>query len=86
MPSVYQTTTGTVIAKFVVWDDGSIQNIQIVKETPENLGLGKEAIRLLSGSQKWKPGKFNGIVVKQYFTLPIAIQIKPDNLFQPIKN
>jgi protein TonB len=75
MPAVYQTTIGTVIARFVVWDDGSIRNIQIVKETPENLGLGNEAIRLLISSDKWKPGVYNKRNVKQYFILPISIQI-----------
>ena len=78
MPAVFQTTIGTVIAKFVVWDDGSIRNIQIVKETPENLGLGKEAVRLLTSSDKWKPGVYNKRNVKQYFTLPISIQITPE--------
>jgi protein TonB len=77
LPTVYQTTTGTVIAKFVVWDDGSIRNIQIVKETPAGLGLGKETIRILSSSEKWKPGIYDNRNVKQYFTLPISIQITP---------
>ena len=77
LPTVYETTTGTVIAKFVVWDDGSIRDIQIVKETPANLGLGKEAIRVISSSAKWKPGIYNNRSVKQYYTLPISIQITP---------
>lgn len=77
LPTVYETTTGTVIAKFVVWDDGSIRDIQIVKETPANLGLGKEAIRVISSSAKWKPGVYNNRSVKQYYTLPISIQITP---------
>jgi hypothetical protein len=77
LPTVYETTIGTVIAKFVVWDDGSIRDIQIVKETPANLGLGKEAIRVISSSAKWKPGIYNNRDVKQYYTLPISIQIKP---------
>lgn len=75
LPEVDETTTGTVIAKFVVWDDGSIRDIQIVKETPAGLGLGKEATRILSKSPKWTPGEYNGRSVKQYYTLPISIQI-----------
>ncbi|MES2864739.1 MAG: energy transducer TonB [Bacteroidota bacterium] len=77
VPVVYETTIGTVIAKFVVWDDGTIRDIQIIKETPANLGLGKEAIRVISSSEKWIPGVYNGMNVKQYYTLPIAIQITP---------
>ncbi len=75
LPEVDQTTTGTVIAKFVVWDDGSIRDIVIVKETPSGLGLGKEATRILSKSPKWTAGIYNGRSVKQYYTLPISIQI-----------
>ncbi|OGS72834.1 MAG: hypothetical protein A3G95_03815 [Flavobacteria bacterium RIFCSPLOWO2_12_FULL_31_7] len=86
LPSVYQTTIGTVVAKFVVWDDGSLRDIQIVKETPDNLGLGNEAIRVISSSDKWKPGIYNERNVKQYFTLPISIQITPADNSQPKKN
>lgn len=75
LPEVDETTTGTVIAKFVVWDDGSIRDVIIVKETPAGLGLGKEATRILSKSPKWTPGIYNGRSVKQYYTLPISIQI-----------
>lgn len=75
LPEVEETTTGTVIAKFVVMEDGSISNIQILQEKPAGLGLGKEATRVLSKSAKWKPGMYNGRSVKQYYTLPISIQI-----------
>jgi len=75
LPEVDETTTGTVVAKFVVWDDGSIRDIQIVKESPAGLGLGKEATRILTKSPKWTPGVYNGRSVKQYYTLPISIEI-----------
>ena len=75
LPEVDETTTGTVIAKFVVWDDGSIRDVQIVKESPAGLGLAKEATRILNKSPKWTPGIYNGRSVKQYYTLPISIQI-----------
>ncbi|MES2864738.1 MAG: energy transducer TonB, partial [Bacteroidota bacterium] len=74
-PEVDESMVGTVVAKFVVWDDGSIRDVQIVKESPTGLGLGKEAIRVLSKSPKWKPGIYNGRSVKQYYTLPLSIQI-----------
>lgn len=74
-PDVDEATTGKVTARFVVWDDGSIRDIQILSESPPGLGLGKEATRVLSKSPKWKPGIYNGRSVKQYYTLPIVIQI-----------
>ena len=75
LPEVDETTTGTVIAKFVVGLDGSISDIVILKESPAGLGLGKEATRILTKSPKWTPGIYNGRSVKQYYTLPISIQI-----------
>ena len=75
LPEVDETTTGTVVAKFVVGLDGSISDIVILKESPVGLGLGKEATRILSRSPKWTPGVYNGRNVKQYYTLPISIQI-----------
>ena len=74
-PELDEPTTGKVTARFVVWDDGSIRDVQILSETPAGLGLGKEAIRVLSKSPKWKPGIYNGRSVKQYYTLPLSIQI-----------
>jgi protein TonB len=75
LPEVDETTTGTVVAKFVVGLDGAISDIVILKESPTGLGLGKEATRILSRSPKWTPGVYNGRNVKQYYTLPISIQI-----------
>lgn len=75
MPDVEESTIGTVIARFVVAEDGSISDIKIVKESPLGLGLAKEATRILLRSPKWTPGFQNGRSVKSYFTLPISIQI-----------
>lgn len=86
LPEVTEKTTGTVIVKFVVWDDGSVKDILVVKETPAGLGLGKEAVRVIAGSAKWTPGQYNGRNVKQFYTLPISIQITPaEKVKQPVK-
>ncbi len=75
LPEVDEPVTGTVIAKFVVWDDGSIRDIMIVKESPAGLGLGKEFVKLLKNSEKWTPAQVSGKNVKQYYTFPLTIQI-----------
>lgn len=85
LPEVSQTTIATVIVKFVVWNDGTIKNIQIIKETPENLGLGKEAIRVLNNAAKWIPAEINGKKVCQYFSLPIKLEIPATEKKQPIQ-
>lgn len=85
LPEVDQTTKCTIIAKFVVEEDGSISNIMITKEEPRGLGLAKEFVRLLKESAKWTPGSVNGKIVKQYYTMPISIQIQgSDEVITPI--
>lgn len=86
LPEVSEKTLGTIIVKFVVWDDGSLRDINIIKENPVGLGLGKEAIRVLTNSAKWTPGQYNGRSIKQYYTIPISLQIAPvDKIVQPIQ-
>lgn len=76
---VSEKTSCQVVVRFVVWDDGSLRNFKVIKESPVGFGLGDEAIRVLMNSKKWKPGKVNGRNVKQYFTVPISVVIMPKN-------
>lgn len=86
LPEVDNAVLATVIAKFVVWDDGSIRDIQIIKEQPYGLGLGKEAVRILKTSENWIPGQVQGKNVKQYYTFPISLQLKEKNeIVNPIE-
>ena len=75
-PEVDNYVEATIHVRFVVFEDGSLNDFQILKETPIGLGLGKEAIRVLKTSQNWIPGQVNGKKVKQYYTFPIRIQIQ----------
>lgn len=89
LPEVDKTTIGRVITKFTVCEDGSICDIQVVNESPVGLGLGEEAKRILNVYGSWKPAILNEKAVNSYFTLPIAIQITPEekkqNLFEDAK-
>ncbi|MEN2414218.1 energy transducer TonB [Flavobacterium mesophilum] len=66
---------GTIRVTFIVQKDGSLTDMQIVKDL--GYGTGEEALRVLRLSQKWIPGKLNGQVVAAKFHLPISIQ-EPD--------
>ncbi len=77
-PNVKSTLIAKVIAKFVVSEEGVLSNVEILKEEPLNLGLGKEAERVLLASPRWKPALYKGKAVKQYYTLPIMIQIEEE--------
>lgn len=69
-----QKIEGRVIATFVVETDGSISNIEVVK--PAFPSLDAEAVRVLSGMPKWKPGMQSGKVVRVKYTVPINFNLK----------
>ncbi len=65
---------GRVVLQFVVDRDGSVGDIKIARDIGG--GCGKEAVRVVSGMPKWKPGKQNGQAVKVYYTLPVNFKLQ----------
>ena len=61
--------TGKVYVKFIVNLDGSLTDVEAVRSPSQT--LSDEAIRVVKGSNKWKPGIQNGRPVRSYFTVPI---------------
>ncbi|MBE6291602.1 MAG: energy transducer TonB [Bacteroidales bacterium] len=68
-----QGIQGRVIVQFVVNADGSIVDPQVIK--PINPYLDKEALRVVSGMPKWKPGEQRGKAVRVKFTLPVTFRL-----------
>ncbi len=64
---------GRVIIRFVVEEDGSISNVNIIRGIDPS--CDKEAFRLIKTSPKWNPGKQNGKAVRVYYTLPIIFKL-----------
>jgi hypothetical protein len=66
---------GRIYMRFMVETDGSLSEIQVLRDL--GFGTGKEAVRVLKLSPKWIPGKKNKTEpVRMQITLPIAIQAK----------
>jgi TonB family protein len=65
---------GRVILSFTVEKDGSITKVRVLR--PVDPSLDQEAIRLVSSSPKWKPGKQRGMVVPVTYTFPVIFQIR----------
>lgn len=55
--------------KFIVNEDGSISNIQVIRSM--GMDFDNETIRLVKNMPKWKPGIENGQPVKVWMTLSI---------------
>lgn len=69
--------SGKAYLKFVVEQDGSISDVQVIKGVPGCPDCDKEAIRVIkSYPQKWKPGKQNGRAARVYYNLPIAFKVQ----------
>lgn len=64
---------GKVIVSFVVDKDGSTTDFRIVRSVDKY--LDKEALRVLSGMPKWKPGKQKGVPVRVKYTVPINFRL-----------
>ena len=62
--------------KFVVNEDGSISDIQLLRKSAEFKDLDEEAIRVVKSMPKWNPGKMGGKPVKVYFNRPIVFKFK----------
>jgi TonB family protein len=58
---------------FVVEKDGSLSQLKVVRGI--GAGCDEEAIRALAAGPKWKPGKQNGNVVRQQYTVPINFSL-----------
>lgn len=63
---------GKVYVTFVVEKDGSLTDIKVLRDI--GYGTGKEAIRVLKISPKWKPAEQNGQKVRCSYSLPISLQ------------
>jgi periplasmic protein TonB len=65
---------GTVYVTFVVKEDGSISNVQILRGIGG--GCDEEAKRVVESMPKWKPGKQRGKAVRVQFNLPIKFILR----------
>jgi protein TonB len=67
-------TEGRVIVQFAVNKEGKVVDAIIVRSVDP--ALDKEAIRVVSSSPDWTPGKQRGKVVKVLFTFPINFVVQ----------
>ena len=64
---------GRVLVSFIVNKDGSIVDAEVVKNV--NPSLDKEALRVISGMPKWKPGSQRGKPVRVKYTVPVNFRL-----------
>lgn len=60
--------------RFVVDTEGNISAVEVTRNSEACKSCEKAAIAVVKAMPQWKPGKYNGRVVKSYYRLPITIQ------------
>ena len=65
---------GTMKIGFVVADDGSVKNVQILESVCGELDAMMKS--LVSQSPKWEPATSNGRPVAQYITIPVTFRMR----------
>lgn len=65
---------GRVTLQFEIGKDGSVSNVKVLRGVDSS--LDKEAVRVVSNSPKWTPGKQRGKAVKVKYNFPVTFQLK----------
>lgn len=67
--AVLEGIQGRVTVEFIIEKDGNVSNVRVVKGVSEELDA--EAVKVVSASPKWTPGKVGGKKVRTSMSIPI---------------
>ena len=65
---------GRVMVDFIIDKDGKVTDVRVVRGVDPD--LDEEAVRVISASPKWKPGRMNGQKVRTSVTVPVEFRLK----------
>ena len=65
---------GRVLLQFTILRDGSLGKVKVVRSV--DASLDKEAVRVVSSSPKWEPGRQNDRAVNVTYTFPVIFQLR----------
>ncbi len=65
---------GRVTLQFTVNADGSVSNVKVLRGVDPS--LDQEAVRVVSSSPKWTPGRQRDRAVKVTYTFPVVFQLR----------
>ena len=66
---------GRVTLQFTIAKDGNVKDVSVAKSSGSKI-LDDEAVRVVSMSPQWEPGKQNGEPVNVKFTFPVVFQMR----------
>ena len=65
---------GRVQVDFIIEKDGSVTNVRVSKGVSDE--LDDEAVKVISASPKWKPGRVDGEKVRTAMTIPVEFRLE----------
>ena len=65
---------GRGMVDFIIDKDGKVTDVRVVRGVDPD--LDEEAVRVISASPKWKPGRMNGQKVRTSVTVPVEFRLK----------
>ena len=65
---------GRVTLQFTVGSDGAVRDVKVLRSASE--ALDAEAVRVISSSPDWEPGKQDGKAVAVTYTFPVVFKLK----------
>ena len=68
---------GRVILQFTIVKDGKVKNVKVLRSSGSQL-LDDEAVRVVSMSPEWTPGKVTDKPVDVVFTFPVVFKLEGD--------
>ena len=66
---------GRVTLQFVIAKDGNVKDVTVARSSGSQI-LDDEAVRVVSMSPQWEPGKQNGEPVNVKYTFPVVFQVR----------
>ena len=65
---------GRVVLQFTIGKDGRLQDVKVLNSPDES--LAREAVRVVSSSPKWEPGRQRDRSVKVSYTFPVIYRLR----------
>jgi len=59
---------------FIIEKDGSVSDVRVVRSADPL--LDEEAVRVISASPKWRPGRVNGVKVRTSMSIPVEFRLE----------
>lgn len=75
--AVREGIQGRVTVEFIIDKDGKVTDVKVVKGVSDELDA--EAVKVISASPKWKPGRVNGNKVRTSIAVPVEFKLEKRN-------